>query len=141
MCVLRAAGDGFDPDAFLSKSSFRGAKVHRAGEPRLPRSEPHGPRHLRSGLTVAVSDADWTALASQVEDALNFLRAHHHEVSRLIAFPGVDDVRLDFPLSVRADGVSVFAQFEYLPSVLLAEAGTIGLGIELSLYRVGDADG
>jgi len=136
MCVLRASGTTFDPGAFLSKSSLLGATVHRPGELRLPRSQPDGPRHSRSGLTVGVSDQEWTDLSSQVADALNFLRTHHQEVSRLVAFPGVEDVRLDFPCAIRADGVQVFAQFEYLPPLLLTEAGGLGVGIELSLYRV-----
>jgi hypothetical protein len=115
MCVLRATGAAFDPGAFLSKSTLAGATVHRAGELRLPRSQPHGPRHERSGLTIGVSDAGWADLSSQVEDALNFLIANREELSRLVAFPGVDDVRLDFPCAIRADGVGVVAQCEYLP--------------------------
>lgn len=27
----------------------------------MPRSQPHGPRHKHSGLTVGVSDAEWAA--------------------------------------------------------------------------------
>jgi hypothetical protein len=78
-------------------------------------------------------------LSSQVEDALNILRAQRQETVRLIAFPGVEDVRLDFLRSIRADRVRMFAQFEYLPPILLGEAGALGVGIELSLYRLGDA--
>jgi hypothetical protein len=140
MCVLRAVGTTFDPDAFLSTSSLPRAEAYRAGEPRLPRTQPHGPRYQRSGLTIGVSEAEWDDLPSQVLDALNFLRAHREEVSQLVAFPGVEAVKLDFPCPVRADGVSVLAQFEYLPPALLAEAGTLGVGIELSLYRLGEAD-
>ncbi len=49
---------------------------------------------------------------------------------RLGCYPGVTDMRLDFGYYRR----DVAAQFDYLPPDLLARAGKLGIGIELSLY-------
>jgi len=59
-----------------------------------------------------------------------FLRKHQSELSRLASFPGVDDRHLDFGYHHRDAAV----QCDYLPPELLALAGSLGIGIELSLY-------
>ena len=125
-CVLHVTGEDFDVDAFLAESRLRPGRVHRRGEAR---------RHDRpfpcSGLSLDVSEADGR-LRDEVSDALVFLTRHESELRRLRSFPGVTDLRLDFGCYRR----DVPAQFEYLPPELLALAGNLDIGIELSLYHV-----
>lgn len=78
-----------------------------------------------------MSDAPDTNLAAQVVDAVSFLRSHDAEIRRLIQFPGVEGVTLDFGIARR----DVAAQFDYLPPELIQLAGSLALGIELSQYQ------
>ena len=68
-------------------------------------------------------------MSGQSEDAIKFLRKHQSEISRLAEFPGADDRRLDFGYNNR----NAFVQCDYLSPELLALAGNLRVGIELSL--------
>ena|SRR5947207_2513255 len=131
MCVLRVSGERFDPETFLASSAFAATKVFHRGEPSVLRSR--GPSKS-SGFVVPVSDRSWLDLQGQIDDGVVFLRKYRAELLRLAGDTTVDDVRLDFPTSLRLDGENVMAQFDYLPPVLIAEAGSLKIGIELSLY-------
>ena len=98
--------------------------VHRRGEI-WRRTE----RFTHSGLRCDVSEAEGS-LAAQAADAISFLSTHEAELERLRAFPGAEDLRLDFGYFRR----EVFVQNDYLPPELLLRAGRLGIGIELSLY-------
>jgi hypothetical protein len=125
-CVLHVTGDDFAVDAFLAESSLRPYRVHHRGETRC-----RAGAFPDSGLSLAISDADGQ-LSEEVADATRFLTEHEPELRRLQSFPGVTDLRLDFGYYAR----EVAAQFDYLPPELLARAGSLGIGIELSLYHV-----
>jgi hypothetical protein len=131
MCVLRVSGERFDPDAFLALSTFVPTKVFHRGDSSALRSR--GPSKA-SGFVVPVSDRSWADLQGQIDDGVAFLRTNKAELLRLASDTTVEDVRLDFPMSLRLDGENVMAQFDYLPPALIAEAGPLKIGIELSLY-------
>ena len=130
--VLRAYGTNFDVDAFLSVCTLRVCAVKRRGEPVYSASQPKGRRQERSGLHVRINDAGFEELARQTAEATLFLQANREELRRLRAFPGVEDVTLDFGISRR----EVASQCDYLPPELVSIAGSLGLGIELSQYAV-----
>jgi len=65
---------------------------------------------------------------------LEFLKQYHTELGALRTAPGVDDVRLDFPVTLRIDRKTVMAQFDFFPPELLSLAGAFGLGLEISIY-------
>ena len=123
-CVLHVSGDNFRVDAFLADSNLRPYRVHHRGD--IGR---RSQRFTGSGISLDVSSADGD-LDAEVSDAITFLSTHEAELQRLRDFPGVTDMRLDFGYYCR----DVAAQFDYLPPDLLARAGKLGLGIELSLY-------
>lgn len=133
MCVLRVVGRELDAAGYLATSKLTAYKVFRAGEPRFL-SNPGRGRHAVSGFSVAVSDPSGKDLRGQVEDAVAFLAQHEDELLTLRSTPGVEDVRLDFPVDLRIDRRNVMAQFEYLPPELIRRAGALGMGIELSIY-------
>ena len=136
MCVLRATGKDFDPETFLRASSLEPCRVFRRGEPRIPASRKVARRSEVSGFTVVVSDAPWTDLPGQVEDAEGFLQSNRSEIERLASCPGVTDLVLDFPLGVRMDDDSAFPRFDRFPAAFVRLAGELGIALELSTYPV-----
>jgi hypothetical protein len=133
MCVLRVTGRTFDPDTYLATSGLTACRVFRVGEPRFA-SRPDGPRLESSGFTVDVSERAWSDLSGQIEDAVVFMRTHGADIAMLRSVAGVEDLRLDFPVDLRIDRDNVMTQFEYLPPALVSLAGSLDLGIELSIY-------
>jgi len=133
MCVLHVSGKTLDPDKELAASGLTPRRIGRAGEPRL-RSKPDGDRLDHSTFSVDVSEASWSSLVDQVNDAVAFLKTHYDTLKSVRTAPGVEDMRLDFPLDLRIDREKVFAQFDYLPPELISLAGALGLGIEISIY-------
>ncbi len=123
-CVLRVCGDDFRVDTFLADSPLRPYRVHHRGD--VGR---HSQRFTDSGFCLDISSADGD-LPAEVADAIAFLSTHEAELQRLRVFPGVTDIRLDFGYYHRGAAV----QCDYLSPELLARAGALGIGIELSLY-------
>jgi hypothetical protein len=128
--VLRAYGTDFDVDEFLTACTLPVCALKRRGEPVCPSSQPNGRRHECSGLHMLVSDAGFKEFAQQTVDATVFLQANSEQIRRLCAFPGVEDVTLDFGIARREAAL----QCDYLPPELVRIAGSLGLGIELSQY-------
>lgn len=131
MCVLRVTGKQFDADLHLARSGLTACNVFRAGEPRSM-AKPEGKRHDWSGFTVDVSSNH--NLSDQVADAIAFLNEHEQAILKLRSSPGVDDIRLDFPVLLRIDRENVMAQYDYFPPEFVSRAGALGLGIEISIY-------
>ena len=134
MCVLRASGADFDPDAFLKESALEAFKIVRRGEPRLPKSAPGGPKNTYSGITLVVSRASMNDLPTQVDDAEHFLEFHRAEVERLVKTHGISDLTLDFPIELRIGDPGVVAQFDRFPATLVRLAAGFGIALELSIY-------
>jgi hypothetical protein len=134
--VLRASGLEFDVDAFLAGSARHIAKVFHRGEPRLPRTQQDGHKSGESGLNVVVSEAGFHEFAEQITDAIAFLSESAREVRRLVEFPGVTGVVLDFGIACR----DVVAKSDQFPAKLVQLAGAFGIALELSHYPVSGAD-
>ena len=134
MCVLRVHGKQFDPRMLLERSGLPAYDSWREGEPRQIDAKRRGPTHDSSGFKVDVSRKDWTDLPGQIEDALRFLEHFRDELRAIVATAGVECVELDFPFAVRASEQSPLLQSVFLPPNLLALAGELGVGIEVSVY-------
>ena len=109
-CVLRAMSHSFTPVDFLSHHPLLSAS------------------HRGNALNVRVSDKDGDNLLAQVEDALLFLEANRSMILALCNAAG--SATLDFGLW-RKDA---FSQSARLPPNLVAAAGKLGLGLEISIY-------
>ena len=129
-CVFHAVGKGFDVDAFVAQTSLTPYQVFHRGDRPSARREPYE----SSGFKVDVSQADG-CLGTECEDAEIWLSANMTELLRLAAYPGIEDLRLDFGYNRRANAP---VQCDYLPPSLLALAGKANIGIELSLYAFGE---
>lgn len=124
-CVLRAIGDSFQVDKFLKKSSLMPCNVFRKGERKSDNRFWN-----TSGMTVVVSDSSGDELTLQIKDAIEFLRANRDELSRLRGFDGLEEMGLDFGIY----GKNCFLQSSEFPAELIALAGDLEMGIELSVY-------
>ncbi len=124
-CVFHANGREFDVTKFLAVSPLEPYDIHHRGELRRSRNT----LWEESGCKVNVSDEGWR-LDKQCVDATAFLQRFEVELQRLQAFPGIEDCCLDFGYERRP----VVVQSDYLPPDFLKLAGSLGIGIILSLY-------
>ena len=130
-CVLRVSGKHFDARAYARRSRLPIASVHVRGEPRLPRTRPKGEKYDSSGVTIDVSGAGVENLKRQIRDAIKFLAEQRSLLRGLRRVAGVETLTLDFGVADRA----VAAQFDYFPPELIAAAGSLGIGFEISRYH------
>lgn len=128
-CVLRARGASFAVDEFLTASTLKAIAVFRRGQPQWS-GIPPGPVPNESVFHASVSEADFSELLIQIEDAIHFLEENQTELARLVAFPEVERVSLDFGIAERG----VAAQSERFPPKLLNALGRLGIWLQFTLY-------
>jgi hypothetical protein len=130
-CVLRAKGLSFAVDEFLTGSTLKPMAIFRRGESvRFGASQPDGPKPSFSGFNLSASEADFSEVQLQITNALHFLEQNQAELARLVAFPGVEAVYLDFGIEER----NVAAQTECFPPKLLSILGKLGVWLKFTLY-------
>jgi len=129
-CVLRVSGKNFNVDKFLKQTKLKYCAIYRMGEPRS-KFKPDGKKNEKSGINIAVSDADFYQLDKQISGTIKFLIKHQKELKKLLKYPGVSPIsELDFGVAIR----DVAIQSDYLPPKLIALAGRLGLGCRMTLY-------
>jgi hypothetical protein len=131
--VLRAFGPDFDVDAFLRESAYEGANAYHRGDP-IFFSKPEGRKRDESGITILVSEAGLGDFPSQVNDAIEFFRRHDAEIIRMVKYPGVMSVVIDFGVEWGRS----FTHSDLLPAALVILAGGSGVAIQVSHYPVSD---
>ena len=125
-CVLRAFGANFDVNKFLAESSLQPITVSHRGEKQSSKSR----AVPTSGFHSDVSGADFANLQRQITDAVHFVEQNHGELARLVDFPGVQNVSVDFGIEER----DVAAQCERFPPNLLRILGSLGMWLDFTLY-------
>lgn len=128
-CILRVSGTDFNVNSFMVKPSLEVDSFWSRGEKRFPKSANSG-INQSSGIRVVVSEADFSELAAQIQDAISFLDKNLEQVQFLASFPGVEGAILDFGAEIYPPG---WASFTF-PPVLLALAGKAGVSLCLSVY-------
>lgn len=129
-CVLRVFGNEFNVDDYLKESSFLPCKIFRKGEPRS--SKPNAKLLTDSGFNLDVSHADFEFSEQQLSDAIEFLKSNSRELNRLKDFPGIEEICLDFAISVSDVW---FSKSIRLNVQLIEEAAKYRIEIEISLYK------
>jgi hypothetical protein len=129
-CVLRANGENFRVDEFLEQTSLIPCHTYRKGHVKSP-GQNAGKIRSSSGLNINVSDAEFSDLQGQIQDAIVFLKKHNRAIKNLCGYEGVEQVCLDFGIEQRKKAI---IQYEYFPPALITLAGRLGLGIEISFY-------
>jgi hypothetical protein len=115
-CVLRVFAQHLDD--CVSRLSVKPYRVE------------HGTAHFD------VSTANFDDFTRQVNDAIAFLRSHAPDLKLLMSEPDANGV-LDFAVE-RRDGVF---QFDAFPAILVREAASFGLALEISHYPFADKYG
>lgn len=128
-CILRSGGDDFDVDGFIAITSLEVDSLWRKGEKRFPNNA-NSRINQSSGIRVVASDADFSQLTKQIEDAILFLRQNIEQIKLLNSFPGAERAILDFGAEIYPPG---WASFTFPPE-LLALAGQAGVSLCLSVY-------
>ncbi len=121
-CVLRATGSTFAVDEFLAKSSLQPITVFHQGQKQSSKSRPMNASGFHAG--------GFSNLQGQIADAVQFVEQNQDELSRLVRFPGVENVSVDFGIEER----NVAAQSERFPPNLLRMLGSLGIFLEFNLY-------
>jgi hypothetical protein len=132
-CVLKAAGHGFDVEAFLGASPFKAESVYQKGQANVSAE----PVRMVAGFTLRVSGAGSDDLAGQVRDAIAFLDQFEEELRRLGRFPGVEEVSLGFGIAWR----DVAVQTDTFPPELLWRAGALDIALDVSRRPAGAPEG
>lgn len=127
-CMLRVYCD-FNPQEYTSASQLPIYNVWQKGELRSQHSKR---RNTTSGFSCVVSSQE--LLADQVIDAIAFLRKYEAELKEIGKLDDVEERQLDFGYDCRLHEPNIGMQGEYLPNELLLLAGSLSLGIALSLY-------
>jgi hypothetical protein len=125
-CVLRVRGSSFAVDEFLAGSSLQPITVFHRGERQSSKSRPM----TASGFHADISTADFSNLQGQIADAVRFVEQNQDELVRLVGFPGVENVSVDFGIEER----DIAAQSERFPPNLLRLLGSLGIWLEFRLY-------
>lgn len=128
-CILRAGGPDFDVDGFMAKASLEVDSFWRKGEKRFSKNV-NSEINKSSGIRVVASEADFSELATQIQNAISFLRTNLQQVKFLASFPGGEEVVLDFGAEIYPPG---WASFMFPPE-LLTLAGEAGVSLCLSVY-------
>jgi len=113
------------------RATFSPSKVWRKGESRLALPKDL-PSEVDSGFNVIVSEAGCDVLSLQAADALRFLEHHRNDLIRLKSVPSIETIILDFCVFRKPEFVSRTYSFA---AELIAAAGAIGIGIDLSEYE------
>jgi hypothetical protein len=135
-CVLLAEGVSFAVDEFLARSAFKPNAVFHRGEPRFRAPHPDGAKFSASAFMLTASEADFSQVQLQIADAIHFLEQNQTELARLVAFPGVEAVYLDFGIEER----NIAAQSERFPPRLLSILASLGIWLKFTLYPCQESD-
>jgi hypothetical protein len=129
-CILRADGKDFDVDNFVEKSAMKVYSCWRKGERRFHESSTNTQKHESSGIQIEVSNAEFSELAMQIDDAIKFLKENAGEVKKLVSFPGVEGAELDFGVESKP------LAFYTFPAELVSLAGAVGVALIVSAYPI-----
>ena len=130
-CILRVWGTDLAVDELAAATSLEPYRIDRKGERR------NSTRIFeKSCANFEVSDLGFHEFEGQVKDAIEFLKQYQDALRVIVGFQGVQGAVLDFGLAWR----DVMAQTDQLPASLLALAGNLGIGVDLSHYPISEPD-
>jgi len=130
-CTLSIIGEHLDIDAFEKRCGLTFEKKTYKGTPRY-KTKPDSEPIPYSILSTCISDADFNSLNEQIEDVISYLQKHHHKLIHILAEKDIQYASLNFGINFDP-GKWTFST--YLPANLVALAGNLGLGIEISNYN------
>lgn len=130
-CIFSIVGEHFDVDAFEEKCKLKFTKKSRKGEPRQPVLE-DSPKMKWSLLSTSVSKDNFDSLNNQIDDVRAYITKNKKELEHIRHDKSIDFATFRFGLNFNQED---FEKSIYLPPDLIAMAGELGIGIEISFYN------
>jgi hypothetical protein len=137
MCVLHVTSKRSTLSDVLTMTKLPYYASHDKSDPQ-PYGRNRGKPLGFSGFKVEVSKK-FVDLPGQIKNAVRFLKRYRKDLFQLRGKLRACDMTLDFSNKLRI-GSKIAAQFDRLPPKLIAMAGELGIGIQLSLYPVSEGD-
>jgi len=135
-CILRFWGKDFNPQKAVEGVPIVADKLWFIGERRFPESKKMLKLHNNSGVNFLVSNADFSEIQTQIENAVIFLSVHHSWLKRLSSSPGLEGAVIDFGAEI----TNSFSQsYSFSPALLLA-LGKSNITLGLSVYPCNDEE-
>jgi hypothetical protein len=132
MCVLHVNSKNRSFKLFLEENPGLPAyQSHEKGE--LPNIGKEDVVYEDYGFSCEVSDRAWNDVEGQIVDIISFLEVYTPYLTTLKETHEIDDWRFDLPYECGLDETH-FTQCNFLPPKLMRLAGTLEIGVELSLY-------
>src|ERR1041384_3871681 len=133
--IFRVAGKLFNPEAALTKVTFKPYRVRHVGEMAWDWQIREDVSLGHSEFSVEIGPKKSHDLARQIKLAKAFVQKHFSEIKRI---KGAEDMRLDFGYWPRLDNKRkpIAIQCDYFPPDFLQMCGELKIGIELSRYYV-----
>jgi hypothetical protein len=135
-CILRFWGKEFNPKEAIKSAPIVADKIWIIGERRFPESQTMLKLHNSSGVNFLVSNADFSEIQTQIENAVDFLSMHHSWLARLSSSPGLEGAVIDFGAEI----TNSFSQSYSFPPALLLALGKSNITLGLSVYPCDDED-
>ena len=135
-CILRVWGRNFDVDSFLlNNTELEPINIWYKGQPKF-KNKPNGSVKETSGLNIELSDANFSELDKQINEAILFCKTHQNVLNELVSYHGVEGAVADFGAEIYPPG---WHSFSFVPEILLL-MGSIGISLGLSVYPTSDED-
>lgn len=131
--ILLISGKELNPDQFDIGWDLVPSTIHRKGEP-VRETRPEGKKKNASALIYDISDADYSDLAAQIQEATAFLKNNEHYLVKLEMDKTVESVAIDFAFNSRIDRVKVAVQNDYFPAEFVRLAGRLNMEIRLTQW-------
>lgn len=130
-CILRVSGEDLDIEALLSNVPIAPYRIWKKGDARTLR----GMVHKDSGANFMVSKAEMDEFPRQAIDATIFLENNAALIARMAAFSSVQEIVLDFGVSLHEGNA---AQYCHLSPKLIQLAASSCIALEISHYLFSD---
>ncbi|MFK8011471.1 MAG: hypothetical protein AB8B80_05485 [Marinicellaceae bacterium] len=130
MCVLKIYSDTYSFKEFANKTDLPIFGVFDKGEYRNKKKTRKCKENV---ISLDVSEREWDDFPGQVKDAIEFLEKYFDKLSELINEVQDIDGYLDFPIYSRLNE-DIVNQNDHISKALIALAGKLNLGIEMSQY-------
>lgn len=127
MCVLRVQGENLAVRDFFERTTLTPVYVYQKGE-----LDSRGKLFETSGFNVSISSAEFNDLERQVEDTIDFLQREDRELKRLLKYPNVESVVIDFAINTPPDEIVVWSRA--FPVSLLSLLSASNIGLEFTIY-------
>lgn len=132
MCIFHATSLTHSFKDFIAKNpDFPVYQNHDRGDEMSSADETS--RHEDYGFSCDISERKWADVEGQITDMISFLEVYTPHLQLLQQEYGITSWRFDLPYECELTETH-FMQVNFLPPKLLALAGKLNIGIELSLY-------